>query len=99
MIERRLVAIAAFHQDVDLDPPTRYQLVWRTITDIRRTLKTWPAPKDPLRTEHLRRAIERIPDTLVGMRDRAFAARRLRRRHAPLGAGGAAAHARRPQSE
>jgi hypothetical protein len=60
------VAVAAYHQDADLDPPTRDCFLRHTMTGIRRSPKATPAPKDPLRTEHLRRALERIqPDKLV----------------------------------
>lgn len=70
-IERALTAISKAHSLAGLDSPRPHGDVRETMAGIRRTLGTAQHPKEPLLVEKLRTAVETLPLTLAGVRDRA----------------------------
>lgn len=71
-IERALAAISQAHQIKGFESPTMDQIVRATMAGIRRTLGTAQHGKAPLLIEHLRAAVNSLPGTLAGTRDRAI---------------------------
>jgi integrase len=73
-IARRLVVISQAHKAADLDKasPTTSSLVRRTHAGIRRTLGTAQNGKAPALVDDLKRMLEMLPATRVGLRDRAL---------------------------
>jgi integrase len=71
-IARRLVVISQAHKAADLPSPTTSSLVSRTHAGIRRSLGTAQNGKAPAVVDDLKRMLELIPGTRVGMRDRAL---------------------------
>jgi integrase len=69
-IARRLVVISQAHKAADLPSPTTSSLVSRTHAGIRRTIGTAQTGKAPALVEDLKRMLEKVPSTRVGMRDR-----------------------------
>jgi integrase len=71
-IARRLVVISQAHKAADLPSPTTSSLVSRTHGGIRRTLGTAQQGKAPTVVDDLKRMLEQLPSTRVGLRDRAL---------------------------
>ena len=71
-IARRLVVISQAHKAADLPSPTSSSLVSRTHAGIRRTLGTAQQGKAPALVDDLKRMLEALPNTRVGLRDRAL---------------------------
>lgn len=71
-IERALAAISQAHQIKGMDSPTMDRIVRVTMSGIRRALGTAQQGKAPLLVEKLREAINALPNTLTGARDRAI---------------------------
>jgi integrase len=71
-IARRLVVISQAHKAADLPSPTTSSLVSRTHAGIRRTLGTAQNGKAPALVDDLKRMLDRLPGTRVGLRDRAL---------------------------
>jgi integrase len=71
-IARRLVVISQAHKAADLTSPTTSSLVSRTHAGIRRSLGTAQNGKAPAVVDDLKRMLEKVPSTRVGLRDRAL---------------------------
>jgi site-specific recombinase XerD len=71
-IARRLVVISQAHKAADLAPPTSSSLVRRVHAGIRRTIGTAQLGKAPALLADLKRMLDRLPGTRVGLRDRAL---------------------------
>ena len=71
-IQRRTAAIRAIHKAAGLEPPTNAEGVKAVMRGIRRRLGKRQARAAPATAELLGQAIERIPATLAGLRDRAL---------------------------
>src|SRR5579859_7125279 len=71
-IARRLVVISQAHKAADLPSPTTSSLVSRTHAGIRRTLGTAQTGKAPALVDDVKRMLEKLPATRVGLRDRAL---------------------------
>lgn len=73
-ITRRLAAIAKAHQAAGHESPCamRHAAVKEVLAGIRRTHGTAQAGKAALLTEHLRRLLDVIPESLIGKRDTAI---------------------------
>jgi len=70
-IGRALVAISQAHRLAGQDSPRSHRAVQETFKGIRRALGTKQEGKAPLMLDGLRRAVETLPETLSGARDRA----------------------------
>jgi site-specific recombinase XerD len=71
-LERRLAAIAEAHRAANLEPPNKaaqVRLVWH---GIRREKGTAQSHKKPALTKLIREMLARLPDSLLGVRDRAL---------------------------
>jgi site-specific recombinase XerD len=71
-IRRRLTAISQAHKMRSLDSPTAHQMVHEVVKGIARTLGTAQDAKDALRTADMRAIVERLPNTMRGIRDSAL---------------------------
>jgi site-specific recombinase XerD len=71
-IARRLVVISQAHKAADLPSPTGSSLVRRVHAGIRRTLGTAQQGKAPAAVGDLKLMLEQLPNTRVGLRDRAL---------------------------
>src|SRR5947209_14422276 len=71
-IARRLVVISQAHRAADLPSPTTSSLVRRTHAGIRRSIGTAQVAKAPAVVSDLKRMVAKLPNTRVGMRDRAL---------------------------
>jgi site-specific recombinase XerD len=71
-IARRLVVISQAHKAADLPSPTGSSLVRRVHAGIRRTLGTAQQGKAPAVVGDLKLMLEQLPNTRVGIRDRAL---------------------------
>jgi len=71
-IARRLVVISQAHKAADLPSPTGSSLVRRVHAGIRRTLGTAQQGKAPAVVGDLKLMLEQLPNTRVGLRDRAL---------------------------
>src|SRR5262249_48645130 len=71
-LARRLVVISQAPKAADLPSPTTSSLVSRTHAGIRRTLGTAQTGKAPALVDDLKRMLDRLPSTRVGLRDRAL---------------------------
>jgi site-specific recombinase XerD len=69
-LTRRLSAISRVHQTAGYEPPTRAFAVKDLMAGLRQGSE--PAAKRPVRVEDLRAILRQIPDTLLGLRDRAL---------------------------
>jgi site-specific recombinase XerC len=72
-LTRRLTSINKVHRAAGHPAPALMQhlAVGETLKGIRRTHGTEQTPKQPLFTENLRAMIDRLPNTTIGVRDRA----------------------------
>lgn len=71
-LQRRLAAIAEAHRAAGFEAPTKsaqVKLVW---AGIRREKGVAQAHKKPTLTKHIRAMVEHLPDSLLGVRDRAL---------------------------
>ena len=71
-IARRLVVISQAHKGADLPSPTTSSLVHRVHAGVRRTIGTAQVGKAPALVADLRKMLEKLPGTRVGLRDRAL---------------------------
>jgi integrase len=71
-LTRRLSAISQAHQIAGLDTPTGSARVRLVMAGIRRTKGTAQIGKTPVLVEDLKRMMSRLPDGLLGVRDRAL---------------------------
>lgn len=71
-ISRRLAAISQLHQQAGFDSPTRCWAVEQFLSGLRRELGIAPVRKKPVLVEDLKLILEHIPDSLLGVRDRAL---------------------------
>jgi site-specific recombinase XerD len=71
-IARRLVVISQAHKAADLPSPTGSSLVRRVHAGIRRTLGTAQQGKAPAVVGDLKLMLEQLPNTRIGLRDRAL---------------------------
>jgi len=71
-LQRRLATISEAHKTAGVESPTRHahvRLVW---AGIRRELGSAQAHSKPILTPHLRAMLAALPDSLLGLRDRAL---------------------------
>jgi site-specific recombinase XerC len=66
------VVISQAHRAADLQSPTTSYLVRRTHARIRRAIGTAQAAKAPAVVTDLKRMLSKLPNTRVGLRDRAL---------------------------
>jgi site-specific recombinase XerC len=71
-ITRRISAISQAHQIAGVETPTKSSQVRLVMAGIRRTKGTAQAAKTPVLVDDLRRMISRLPENLLGVRDRAL---------------------------
>jgi integrase len=71
-IARRLVVISQAHKAADLPSPTSSSLVRRTHAGIRRSIGTAQTAKAPALVHDLKRMLDVLPGSRVGLRDRAL---------------------------
>jgi integrase len=71
-ITRRLSAVSQAHQMISVESPTKSAKVRLVMAGIRRTMGTAADAKAPILVEDLKRMIARLPQNLLGMRDRAL---------------------------
>jgi integrase len=71
-IERRIAAIRYLHNAAGHEPPTNTEGVKAVMRGIRRTKGARPTRKKPATAELLEQALALLPDTLIGLRDRAL---------------------------
>jgi integrase len=71
-IRRRMTSISQAHIVANFESPIGSPIVREVWKGIRRTKGTAPIQKDALLTDHLYRISKALPDTLIGVRDRAI---------------------------
>jgi site-specific recombinase XerD len=71
-VERAAAAISQAHQMAGEVPPTSSVVVRETMKGLRREVGTAQSQKAPVMAEHLRRMVEHLPWTPLGLRDRAL---------------------------
>lgn len=71
-LERRLSAILVTHRQAGFALDRRAAAIADVLAGIRRTLGTAPAQKEALSVEDLRDLVAALPDTLMGLRDKAL---------------------------
>jgi site-specific recombinase XerD len=71
-ITRRISAISQAHQIAGMETPTGSAKVRLVMAEIRRTLGTAQDAKTPVMVDDLKRMIARLPEGLLGVRDRAL---------------------------
>lgn len=71
-IQRRVSAISQAHQAAGEENPTRHQAVRAVMAGIRRVHGTNQEGKAPALTEDIRAMVDTLPDTLLGLRDKAL---------------------------
>jgi len=71
-VKKHLAAISQAHLTAGYESPVQHQSVRLVMQGLRRTKGVASAPKKALRVEHIRKMVSIIPDTLVGIRDRAI---------------------------
>lgn len=71
-LQRRLAAVSQRHQQAGFEPPTRAWAVQQFLAGLRRELGIAPERKRPVLAEDLRQMLTCIPETLLGIRDRAL---------------------------
>src|SRR4051794_34856808 len=71
-ITRRISAISQAHQIAGVETPTKSSQVRLVTAGIRRTKGTAQAAKTPVLVDDLRRMVARLPENLLGIRDRAL---------------------------
>lgn len=71
-LTRRISAISQAHQIAGFETPTKSSRVRLVMAGIRRTKGTAAAAKSPVMVDDLKRMITRLPEGLLGIRDRAL---------------------------
>ena len=71
-LSRRLAAISELHQQAGFDSPTRSWAVEQFLAGLRRELGIAPARKKPVLVADLKLILQQIPNSLLGVRDRAL---------------------------
>lgn len=71
-IERRSAAIRAAHKAAGFEPPTNAEAVKLVMRGIRRSIRSAPVRKAPATAARLAAMLERRPDSIAGLRDRAI---------------------------
>lgn len=71
-VDLHAAAIAFAHRTAGIEPPTNSEAVKAVIQGIRRSVGTKPTRKAPATAEALKKILKKIPETLVGKRDRAL---------------------------
>jgi site-specific recombinase XerD len=71
-LSRRLAAVSQLHQQMGFSSPTASWETKKFMAGLRRQLGAAPARKKPLSIDDLKKIVARIPDTLLGKRDRAL---------------------------
>jgi len=71
-IARRISSISQAHQLAGLETPTTNSKVRLVLAGIRRTKGTAQRAKTPVLIEDLRKMVDRLPETLLGVRDHAI---------------------------
>jgi site-specific recombinase XerD len=71
-LTRRLAALAQAHQLAGFPSPTRDERLRTVLKDIKRTIGVAQRAKSPATTEVLKLLLDQLPDSLLGVRDRAL---------------------------
>ncbi len=71
-IARRASGICLLHRAAGLDTPTTSEIVRTTLKGIRRSLGVAPQQKAPATVEVVLDMVQHVPDSLLGVRDRAL---------------------------
>ncbi len=71
-LQRHISAISQAHQASGFESPTRTAVVRTVLAGIRRVLGTAPNEKSPLLAADMREMVAALPDSLLGVRDRAL---------------------------
>lgn len=71
-LERRLATIAEAHRAAGVESPTKHAQVRYVWAGIRREKGVAKAHMKPVLTKHIRSMVEHLPDSLLGVRDRAL---------------------------
>jgi site-specific recombinase XerD len=71
-ITRRISAIRQAHKMAGFESPTQNALVRELIANMRRTLQISPVAKRPVLVEDLKAMLGQLPETVLGIRDRAL---------------------------
>ncbi len=71
-LQRRLTSISQTHKLRGLESPTGHEAVRSVLKGIRRTHGTAQEQKAPLLASDVREIVSKLPDTLIGKRDRAL---------------------------
>lgn len=71
-LARRLAAISQLHQQAGFESPTRTWAVKQFLSGLRRERGVAPARKKPVLVADLQQILKQIPDSLLGLRDRAL---------------------------
>lgn len=71
-IRRHAAAIAAMHRASGYPTPTAHPAIRELLRGMTRKIGTPPKPVDALLSEDIRRMAKALPDTLIGMRDKAL---------------------------
>ena len=71
-ITRRISAISQAHQIAGFETPTGSASVRLVMAGVRRTKGTAQSAKTPVLVDDLRRMVSRLPDNMLGVRDRAL---------------------------
>lgn len=71
-LTRRVSSISQAHQSANIDSPTHSMIVRSVMAGIRRNKGTAQQGKTPVLTSDIRQMVEKLPDNLLGVRDRAL---------------------------
>jgi site-specific recombinase XerD len=71
-LTRRISAVSQAHQVAGIESPTRAAKVRLVMQGIRRTLGTAQVAKEPVVVADLKRMLSRLPEGMLGVRDRAL---------------------------
>ncbi len=71
-LQRRVAAISVAHKMAGHESPTSSAAVRALLAGIRRSLGTKPGAKKPALTDDIRAMLDCLPDSLLGVRDRAL---------------------------
>ena len=71
-IQRRLSAIARAHKDLGLESPVAHPIVRKVMSGVRRTNGAAPTTKVALSVEAIRKICAALPESTLGIRDRAL---------------------------
>ncbi len=71
-LSRRLAAVSQMHQQAGFDSPTRTWAVKQFLNGLRREIGVAPVRKRPILVADLRNILSALPNSLLGVRDRAL---------------------------